>query len=345
MSKIEELKKQNKFLNLSVYDVFTYILPNEKSKYIELLTNVLKNENNDTERYSDYYYEDIRTGLVSYGLDAKKIYSLTKIELSVVSSFMDRLLSSSDIQTLKTFIEYNERNLIANKDITTYKTFSELMREVSVSELKVMDKNLEKQVKVVYDNDENGWLVIRPLTFSSSRKYGAGTKWCTTMENDPQYFFKYAKGAILIYAINKNTGYKVAIHYNIYEKEISFWNEKDNRVDSLMTELSGEILEVIRGEIKDPKDNLEYLDPETRKIEEDKYADVIRASRYENELIPVYDEREYENLRIVGQGITVVDDNPNVTITTIGDSTTNITIGISDWVRTLSEDPRQEGGY
>lgn len=345
MSKIEELKKQNKFLNLSVYDVFTFILPNEKSKYIELLTNILKNENNDTERYSDYYYEDIRTGLVNYGLDAKKVYSLTKIELSVVSSFMDRLLSSSDIQTLKTFIEYNERNLIVNKDITTYKTFSELMREVSVSELKVMDKNLEKQVKVVYDNDENGWLVIRPLTFSSSRKYGAGTKWCTTMENDPQYFFKYAKGSILIYVINKNTGYKVAIHYNIYDKEITFWNEKDSRIDSLMTELTGEILEVIRGEIKDTKDNLEYLDPETRKSEEDKYSDIIRTSRYENELIPVYDEREYENLRIVGQGITFVDDNTNVTITTTGDITTTITGEISDWVRTLSEDPRQEGGY
>ena len=88
------------------------------------------------------------------------------------------------------------------------------------------------------------------------------------------------------------------------------------------------------------------MDPETRKIEEDKYADVIRASRYENELIPVYDEREYENLRIVGQGITAVDDNPNVIITTTGDiTTTTITAQISDWVRTLSEDPRQEGGY
>jgi hypothetical protein len=50
MSKIDELKKQNKFLNLSVYDVFTFILPNEKSKYIELLTNILKNEN----KYDDY---------------------------------------------------------------------------------------------------------------------------------------------------------------------------------------------------------------------------------------------------------------------------------------------------
>jgi hypothetical protein len=165
------------------------------------------------------------------------------------------------------------------------------------------------------------------------------------MENDPQYFFKYAKGSILIYAINKNTGYKVAIHYYIYEKEITFWNEKDSRIDSLMTELTSEILDVIREEIKDTKDNLEYLDPETRKAEEDKYADVIRASRYENELVPVYDEREYENLRIVGQGITVIDDSPNVTITTTGDITTTITAEISDWVRTLSEDPRQDGGY
>ena len=57
------------------------------------------------------------------------------------------------------------------------------------------------------------------------------------------------------------------------------------------------------------------------------------------------DEREYENLRIVGQGITVIDDSPNVTITTTGDITTTITAEISDWVRTLSEDPRQEGGY
>jgi hypothetical protein len=89
------------------------------------------------------------------------------------------------------------------------------------------------------------------------------------------------------------------------------------------------------------------LDPETRKVEEDKYSDVIRANRYENELIPVYDEREYENNRIVGQGqgLTLINDNPNVTITTTGDITTTITAEISDWVRTLSEDPRQEGGY
>lgn len=341
MSKIEELKKQNKFLNLSVYDVLSFILPNTKSKYIELLTNVLKNESNDTERYSDYYYEDVRTGLVNYGLDAKKVYSLTKIELIVVSSFMDRLLSSSDIQTLKTFIEYNEKNLINNKDVTTYKSFSELMREVSVSELKVIDKNLEKQVKVVYDNDENGWLIIRPLTFSSSRKYGAGTKWCTTMENDPHYFFKYAKGAILIYAINKNTGYKVAIHYNIYEKEISFWNEKDTRIDSLLTELTGEILEVIREEIKDTKDNSDYLDPETRKAEEDKYG---FGTNYDTE--PTED-REYDGIRFVGRGMRIVevDESPIVTITTTGDINTDITNDISEWVRTISEDPRQEGGY
>ena len=345
MSKIEELKKQNKFLNLTVYDVLSFILPNAKSKYIELLVNIIKNENNDTERYSDYYYEDIRTGLVSYGLDAKMVYGLTKLELNITTSFIDRFLSHSDIQTLKTFIEYNEKNLINNKDVTTYKSFSELMREVSVSELKVIDKNLEKQVKVVYDNDENGWLLIRPLTFSSSRKYGAGTKWCTTMENEPSHFFRYTREAILIYAINKNTGYKVAAHYNIHEKELTFWNEKDNRIDSLLTELTSEILGVIKEEIKDTKANLDYLDPETRKIEEDKY-DFIK--HYDTELIPIYDERPYEGMRVVGQGqgITVTDNGPNVTtITTTGDITTNISADISEWVRTISENPRQDGWF
>lgn len=344
MSKIEELKKQNKFLNLTVYDVLSFILPNVKSKYIELLINIIKNENNDTERYSDYYYEDIRTGLVSYGLDEKMVYGLTKLELNITTSFIDRFLSHSDIETLKTFIDYNERNLINNKDVTTYKNFSELMREISVSELKVIDKNLEKQVKVVYDNDENGWLLIRPLTFSSSRKYGAGTKWCTTMENEPRHFFRYTNDAILIYAINKNTGYKVAAHYNIHEKELTFWNEKDNRIDSLLTELSSEILGVIKEEIKDTKSNLDYLDPETRKAEQDKYDNDDTL-----EPIPIYNERDYAGIRFVervnGIGIIEVNDNPNMNITTIGDSTTNITAEISDWVRTISEDPRQEGGY
>jgi hypothetical protein len=350
MSKIDELKKQNKFLNLSVYDVFTFILPNEKSKYIELLTNILKYQNNDTERYSDYYYDDIRTGLTNYGLDTKTVYSLTKIELTLVSSFIDRLLSTSDIQTLKTFIDYNERNLINNKDVTTYKSFSQLMREVSISEFKIIDKNLEKQTKVVYNNDENGWFLIRPLTFSSSRKYGAGTKWCTTMIDEPSYFFRYAKNSILIYAINKNTGYKVAIHYNINDKELTFWNEMDTRIDSLLTELSGEILDVIREEIKDTKDNLDYLDPETRKTEENKYnvnKNYDLTAEGAGITIPIYEDGGYVDRRIVDR-VSVnmtIDDNPNMTITTTGDFTTNITDEISNWVRSLSEDPRQDGGY
>jgi len=344
MSKINELKKHNKFLNLNVYDIISYILPNEKSKYIELLINILKNESNNLEKYSDYYYEDIRTGLINFGLDAKTILGLSKVELNMVSSFLDRFLSSSDIQTLKTFIEYNERNLVVNKDITVYKSFSELMREVSVSELRIMDKNLEKQVKVVYDNDENGWLLVRPLTFSASKKYGAGTKWCSTSESDPHYFFKYAKAAILIYAINKNTGYKVAVHYNIYEKELAFWNEKDYRIDSLLTELSGEILEVIREEIKDTNDNLEYLDPETRKAEFDKYETSITNIVYEE--VPTYDERDYEGIRFIGgHGIGIIADNPgvliipnngNTTINTTDNINTNIANVVPEWLRTIT---------
>ena len=33
------------------------------------------------------------------------------------------------------------------------------------------------------------------MTYEASCKYGAGTRWCTTMANEPRYFNQYGKGA------------------------------------------------------------------------------------------------------------------------------------------------------
>jgi hypothetical protein len=55
---------------------------------------------------------------------------------------------------------------------------------------------------------------------------------------------------MLIYCINKSTGYKLAIHtystHNGNPGEISFWNSKDDRIDSLMAELDFETFQVIK---------------------------------------------------------------------------------------------------
>ena len=59
------------------------------------------------------------------------------------------------------------------------------------------EKDLEKQIKVVYSDDE--WVVLRPLTYHSSLKYGSSTKWCTASESNPDYFLRYVKRGILLY--------------------------------------------------------------------------------------------------------------------------------------------------
>jgi hypothetical protein len=66
---------------------------------------------------------------------------------------------------------------------------------------------------------------------------------------------KYSKRGVLIYCINKKTGYKVASFYSLdkNEPEFSFWNQKDTRIDSLDSELTDELRLVIQKTSKDPK--------------------------------------------------------------------------------------------
>ena len=60
---------------------------------------------------------------------------------------------------------------------------------------------------------------------------------------------------MLIYCINKVTGYKVASFYSLdkNDPEFSFWNQKDSRIDSLDTELTDEIRLLIQSVSKDKK--------------------------------------------------------------------------------------------
>ena len=85
------------------------------------------------------------------------------------------------------------------------------------------------------------------MTYESSRAYGAGTKWCTTSKDNPHHFFRYYSRGILIYCINKITGYKVAVFWDVNdESSPTFWNVLDNQIDSMMTELPPYILKHIK---------------------------------------------------------------------------------------------------
>jgi hypothetical protein len=84
-------------------------------------------------------------------------------------------------------------------------------------------------------------------------KYGANTKWCTTTESG-MYYARYASRGILIYNINKKTGYKVACFKNLdpnHDNEFSWWDVTDRKIEALESEAPSTVLEAIRNEIKE----------------------------------------------------------------------------------------------
>lgn len=265
MSRAKELRTNQENI-VNIYNLFEKFVPEKKSKYVDTLLRLMKKTRNIDEHVSEViaYFES------NFNVPKSEWDEYSKLQIILFYRIIDSLFNTSDIQSYQRFCEYNERNLIKQNDLSTYNTFDDISNALSVAEIVAESKNLEKQVKVVFENDE--WLLVRPLTFHSSRKYGSNTKWCTTQENNPDYFMKYSGKGVLIYCVNKKSGYKVASFYSLDKKdpEFSFWDQKDVRVDSIDTELTDDLRRVILEESKNKgaKTNRFLLSDDERRKEE-----------------------------------------------------------------------------
>ena len=246
MSRIDELKKQHPVYAMSAIDIYKMISPNQTNKYIEMLIKVDKNE----PKYRDEHRSEMIQVMVGWGIDYNYLETFDLETLSFVFNSLSNLMSPSRISAFTKFASLNERKLIENNDVTSYSSWDEIGQAVSLAEVKLIDKALEKQIKKVYEDDE--WLSLRPLSLEASMKYGANTKWCTTTESG-QYYARYASRGILIYNINKKTGYKVACFKNLspeHDNEFSWWDVTDKKIEALESEAPTTVLEAIRNEIK-----------------------------------------------------------------------------------------------
>jgi len=246
MSRIDELKKQHPIYALSAIDIYKMMSPNQTNKYIEMLIKLDKS----MPRYKDEHRPELITSMVRWGLDYNYLETFDLETLSFVFCSMSNLMSTSRISVLNKFASFIDRKLIENTDVTSYSSWDEIEQAVSLVEMKLIDKALEKQIKKVYEDDT--WLSLRPLSLEASMKYGANTKWCTTTQSG-QYYARYSARGILIYNINKKTGYKVACFKNIdsnFDNEFSWWDVADKKIEVLYSEAPAVVLDAIRNEIK-----------------------------------------------------------------------------------------------
>lgn len=226
----KDLKKQYRELDVSIIDYVNRIDPSDTNKLTPLLLKILsKNINNSRHLTRNIYYGDIG------------VYN--RIDEYIVNLLLDMIGEGlQGIQTLKEFNEHLENNRIENTDLSQYETWEDLLTQKGLADIKLMDKESAKQIYRIYE--DSTWLVVKPLSFNASLAYGSGTKWCTAMKREPHYFYKYATEGILIYTINKTNGKKFGIFSS--RDEISFWNNIDNRIDSIESGIPFEILSLIK---------------------------------------------------------------------------------------------------
>lgn len=298
MSRIKQIKTSPEN-NINLFKLFSLLVPEKKDKYTETLLRIVKN----TPRMDSHLMEVKETLKREFSIQDIEFNSLEKLEIL----FFYRVLDSfnfTDLKSFRKFCEFNERGLIKQNDLGRYNSFDEIMNALSIAELSSDVKDLEKQVKVLFENDE--WILVRPLTFLSSKKYGSNTKWCTTSENNPEYFLKYSKKGVLIYCINKVTGYKVASFYSLQkdDPEFSFWNQKDNRIDSLETELTDELRKIILDESKSKgaKTN-RFLLSDDERIKEDRLLKQFDLSIKMTEPVPVDVEQPVERTNYIRRAV------------------------------------------
>ena len=276
MSRIQDLKKvvDNHF---NIIDLLSIFNSTGKSKYVETLLRIVKNKKSNIGRLE--YMNELKT---YYQLSEEFLNGLSNLDLVLYCNLLPTLMNGSDAVFFKKFCELNERGLIEQNDLSTYNSFEQITTQLTLAELKENAKDMEGSIIKLHDDSE--WLIVKPLTFAASKKYGAFTKWCTTSRDNPEYFIRYTNRGSLIYIINKKTGLKVACFksFDENEPEFSFWNSIDLRVDSLESGLPNDILNLIVKDItENPLPNVSYLTLE-QKIKEN----LLLREFTKNESIP-----------------------------------------------------------
>jgi hypothetical protein len=174
----------------------------------------------------------------------------------------------------------NISNNLDRKDINQYRSVEDLLDVLDKNENKSeLKREIKKGADVVYEDDN--FLVISPKTHEASCYYGAGTKWCTTMRDDPSPFKTYtSKGSpeegALFYFLDKKKPtsddfYKVALHYRFIDRLLDFRKPNDKKIMSgwllgtnYLKGILGKINEYIKSNYSERLDHFEKKREENR---------------------------------------------------------------------------------
>ena len=247
--RLREIKKNNKNYDISLIDLLKLMDPSKNGKFVPLLLSELK--------HSDKVHHRSTRTADELGIDSVDLSSTT---LDILNLLCGRLGGERLMVDLINFNELLDKGQIKNSDINQYKTLNDISLELVKVEEELSGKKTNPKQEIIFEDDN--YLIIKPLNLDSARKYGRGTKWCTS-SRDANYFYDYSRG-ILIYVIGKGGNPNWGVHFDMDEIKLTWWDSIDEQVDGMLVDMPSEIKEFIVKHVSEEKNpNNTYFDDET----------------------------------------------------------------------------------
>ena len=150
------------------------------------------------------------------GINSTDLHSTT---LAILNLLCGRLGGERLLVDMVKFNELLDKGQVKNSDINQYKTLNDISLELMKVEEELSGKKVTPVQEIIFEDDN--YLIIKPLNLDSARKYGRGTKWCTS-SRDANYFYDYSRG-ILIYVIGKGGNQNWGVHFDMGEIKLTWW--------------------------------------------------------------------------------------------------------------------------
>ena len=171
--------------------------------------------------------------------------------LNVIEKAKDRNLLPHEYRDIGQIIRLVRNDLNGFRELV-----NALHREMKNRDEQRESKQQRRQQDIFHYRSED-LVVVEPSSFESSCKYGAGTKWCTTMRDVPDHFHEYTShGHRLIYLLMDSR--KFAIWIASGGSGIDIRDEKDDASsrqevrDAMMIEYEPEEIDDLLDNLQDP---------------------------------------------------------------------------------------------
>jgi|688.fasta_scaffold168955_2 hypothetical protein len=294
---IKHLIQENPSMEINLIRLLSKLDPSKTNKFTPFLLKIFKEK---IENFSKDYEQVGGPFGNRYQFANNIMNSSDGVEKLLTLWIIDHTLHAESIEILAEFNEVLEKGLIEQNDISKYKDMSEIINQLSIAKTKDLLNKSRKEISVVYEDDTV--MMLKPLSFEASLKYGAGTKWCTAMKNEPEYFYRYSKNGILIYLINKVSGRKFGC-YSEENNRVNIYNEVDESIDSFHMGLPYHTLTKLMGFLdRNLYENNVSLFSEEEMINHNKFYGQ-KVPRNYDELVPMEDGME--EVMALGEDLTM----------------------------------------